>query len=192
MNNVEFYIKRDNRNNNDMKLQQLINNGKNIEWKSVNININPGINVYYLFNPKLINKNKKTIIEILAKKFNNYLVNKFPKFFVLKSEKQDKNKFNMLEYDSEENYIIVGGKQYNYTKSLDGNYLFSSLTPSEKEFIIIMKYGEIYIKRGIQEDMRRLRIKGKNIEWESVNIKIRPFINDYKLFNSENNASNSA
>jgi hypothetical protein len=142
----------------------------------------------------LINKNKKKIIEILEKKFNNYLVNRFPKFFVLKYGRTNKNKFPMLQYDSEENYIIVGGKQYNYTKSLDGNYLFSSLTTSEKEFIIIMKYGEIYIKRDNQEykDMRRLIKKVENIEWELVNITIQPGIYVYNLFNHKNNASNSA
>ena len=193
MNNGEIYIKRDNHNNNDMKMQQLINNGKNIEWKSVDINIKHSINVYKLFNPKFINKNKETIIEILTTKFTKYLLNRFPKFFVLKYGRTNKNKFPMLQYDSEENYIIVGGKQYNYTKSLDGNYLFSSLTTSEKEFIIIMKYGEIYIKRDNQEykDMRRLIKKGENIEWELVNITIQPGIYVYNLFNHKNNASKS-
>ena len=138
------------------------------------------------------------IIKILRKKFSEYLVNQSHKFFVLKYKKSNRSnnspKNKILEYDSKENYIIVQGIKYDYTKSLDGNYLFSSVIPSERVFIIIMNYGEIYIKRDNQEfkDMRKLIINGQNIEWIQVNTNTEPSKFVYNFFNQQNIPTNEA
>ena len=140
----------------------------------------------------------KTIIKILKKKFSEYLVEQSDNFFVLKYKKLNPSnnsiKNIMLEYNSKDNYIIVQGKQYNYTKTLDGNYLFSSVIPSERVFIIIMNYGEIYIKRDNQEnkDMRKLINNGKNIEWKLVDFNIEPYRFVYNFFNQENTTTYEA
>ena len=128
----------------------------------------------------------EAIIRILRRKFNKYLLNNSNKFFVYKN---DQTKFKILEYNSEDNNIIVQRKMYNYTKSLDGNYLFSSLIPSEMVFIIITNYGDIYIKHDNQENKRMLKLtkNGQNLEWSPVDINIMPFNFVYNIFNQKNN-----
>jgi hypothetical protein len=144
-----------------------------------------------LNNSGAISSDTKSIIKILEKKFMNNLNNKNSPIFIVYKNVSNKNSKEdaKLIYFSNKKIIRIGEEDYNFVRSFNDNYLFSSL---DEGHLIIQENGNIYKLRyiGSESNIKETFILTKienNVKWETCDYKnIKPIFDEILFSNNSN------